>query len=587
MNTLLAALRKSARLRRADVAFGEWIARAFQGSVPEVALAASLAARAVADGHSALELARASTWLAALDGDGKPPALPQVEAWCEALSRSAAVHANGSTGDLRPLALDLQGRVYLRRYFEYEQQLARALAVRAQPLPEFGIPVAEPRALDIDPDQQRAINVARAHRFALVTGGPGTGKTHSVARMLTALAQVAHAQGERLRIALAAPTGKAAARLGESLRTQLAELDLPEAVAAQLPRDAKTVHGLLGISPWRPQPRFNRAVPLPLDVVVVDEVSMVDLPLMAKLVAAIPESARLILLGDPDQLSAVEAGNVLGALVEAANAGALGNCHVALTRSHRFGANSVLGGLATSIMHGDADAALQALEVAGEVALVDGARPTRLIDSAAEAYRPVIDASDPASALRAARRFRVLTALRHGASGCLALDRAIAQRLQRALGARADESWWRGRLVMVAANRPELGLFNGDTGVVWPELDGTLKVWFEAGHDAPRAFAPAVLPPHEGAFALTVHKAQGSEFDCVALVTGPDSAVLTRELLYTGVTRARSGFVLYSTPETLQRGIANRTFRMSGLADRLREAAGSSVLSAESLPAST
>ncbi|HKU78662.1 MAG TPA: ATP-binding domain-containing protein, partial [Rhodanobacteraceae bacterium] len=123
------------------------------------------------------------------------------------------------------------------------------------------------------------------------------------------------------------------------------------------------------------------------------------------------------------------------------------------------------------------------------------------------------------------------------------------------------------------------------TGVVWPEPDGTLKVWFETGHDAPRAFTPAVLPPHEGAFALTVHKAQGSEFDCVALVTGPDSAVLTRELLYTGVTRARSGFVLYSTPETLQRGIANRTFRMSGLADRLREAAGSSVLSAESLPA--
>jgi exodeoxyribonuclease V alpha subunit len=392
--------------------------------------------------------------------------------------------------------------------------------------------------------------------------------------MLTALAQVAQAQGEHLRIALAAPTGKAAARLGESLRTQLAELDLPEAIAAQVPRDAKTVHGLLGISPWRPQPRFDRATPLPFDVVVVDEVSMVDLPLMAKLVAAIPESARLILLGDPDQLSAVEAGSVLGALVEAANAGALGTCHVALTRSHRFGADSTLGALATSITHGDANAALKTLADAGGVALVDDARLAGLIDSAAEAYRPVIDAPDPASALRAARGFRVLTALRHGASGCLALDRAIARRLQRTLGARADESWWHGRLVLVTANRPELGLFNGDTGVVWPEADGTLKVWFEAGGGAPRAFAPGVLPPHEGTFALTVHKAQGSEFDRVALVTGPDSAVLTRELLYTGVTRPRSGIRLYSTPETLQRGIANRTFRMSGLADRLREAAG-------------
>jgi len=574
MNTMLAALRKSARLRRADVALGEWIARAFPGSTAEVALAGALAARAVADGHSALELARASAWLAALDGEGKPPALPHVEAWCEALSRSAAVHANGSAGDVRPLVLDGQGRLYLRRYFDYEQQLARALTARAQPLPEIRVAGTEPRAPDIDPDQQRAIDIARTHRFALVTGGPGTGKTHSVARMLSALAQAAHAQGERLRIALAAPTGKAAARLGESLRTQLAELDLPEPVAAQLPRDAKTVHGLLGISPWRPQPRFDRAAPLPLDVVVVDEVSMVDLPLMAKLVAAIPESARLILLGDPDQLSAVEAGSVLGALVEASDAGAIGNCHVALTRSHRFGAESALGALATSITRGDAETALRTLADAGEVALVEDARLARLIDNAAEAYRPVVDASDHGPALHAARGFRVLTALRHGASGCLALDRAIAERLQRTLGRRADETWWRGRLVLVTANRPELGLFNGDTGVVWPEADGSLKVWFETSDGAPRAFAPAVLPPHEGAFALTVHKAQGSEFGRVALVTGPDSAVLSRELLYTGVTRARHGVTLYSTPETLQRGIANRTFRMSGLADRLREAAG-------------
>ena len=574
MNTMLAALRKSARLRRADVALGEWIARAFPGSTAEVALAGALAARAVADGHSALELARASAWLAALDGEGKPPALPHVEAWCEALSRSAAVHANGRAGDLRPLVLDGQGRVYLRRYFDYEQQLARALTTRAQPLPGFRNPGTEPRAPDIDPDQQRAIDIARTHNFALVTGGPGTGKTHSVARMLSAVAQAAHAQGERLRIALAAPTGKAAARLGESLRKQLAELDLPEAVAAQLPRDAKTVHGLLGISPWRPQPRFDRAAPLPLDVVVVDEVSMVDLPLMAKLVAAIPESARLILLGDPDQLSAVEAGSVLGALVEAADAGVIGNCHVALTRSHRFGAESALGALATSITRGDAETALRTLADPGEVALVEDARRARLIDNAAEAYRPVVDASGPGSALHAARGFRVLTALRHGASGCLALDRAIAERLQRTLGRRADETWWRGRLVLVTANRPELGLFNGDTGVVWPETDGSLKVCFETSDGAPRAFAPAVLPPHEGAFALTVHKAQGSEFGRVALVTGPDSAVLSRELLYTGVTRARHGVALYSTPETLQRGIANRTFRMSGLADRLREAAG-------------
>jgi len=168
----------------------------------------------------------------------------------------------------------------------------------------------------------------------------------------------------------------------------------------------------------------------------------------------------------------------------------------------------------------------------------------------------------------------MLTALRHGPSGCLAFDRAIAQRLQRNAGARGDEHGWPGRLILVTANRPELGLFNGDTGVIWPDADGSPRAWFEAGGGTPRALPVAALPPHEGAFALTVHKAQGSEFERVALVTGPDSAVLTRELLYTGVTRARTAVTLYSSLDTLRAGIERRTLRMTGLADRLREAAG-------------
>ncbi|HLI17544.1 MAG TPA: exodeoxyribonuclease V subunit alpha [Rhodanobacteraceae bacterium] len=548
MSASLQALARDGWLRRVDAALGEWVARAFPASAAEVVLAAALAARAVGEGHSALQLDAAQGWLAGLDGRGEAPVLPDPRAWQAALRTSDAVHciSNHGTGEPispKPLVLDAQGRVYLARYFGYEQRLARNLIVHAC-----------------------------AQSLKLITGGPGTGKTHGVVRILATLAKDAHARGRALRIALAAPTGKAAARLSESVRSQLPQLALADTVAATIPREAFTLHRLLGLAPSGARPRFHRDAPLPFGIVVVDEVSMVDLPMMHALSEAVRQDAVLILLGDQDQLSAVEAGDVLGALVDAAREAPLRDCHVALTRSHRFGTDSALGELARAIARGDAEEALHACERSDDVALADNARAS-LVGAAADAFRPMLDASDPAAALRAARGFRVLTALRQGPSGCIALDRAIARRLQRALGVRADERWWRGRLVLITANRPELGLFNGDTGVVWPDAGNAMKVWFEGAEGVPRAFAPAALPPHEGAFALTVHKAQGSEFERVALVTGPESAVLSRELLYTGVTRARSGIVIHSTPDTLRAGIGRRTLRMSGLADRLREAA--------------
>lgn len=558
MSIDLRSLARAGWLRRVDAALGEWIARAFPDSPPEVALAAALAARAVDEGHSALRLDAAQAWLAGLDGRGEATVLPEPVAWRKALAASDALRdasnpdSNGFA-QAKPLVLDAQGRVYLARYFGYEQRLARNLVARA-----------------------------RAGRLKLVTGGPGTGKTHSVVRMLAELAGEAHTQTRALRIALAAPTGKAAARLAESVRAQLPELTLPDAVAAMIPRDACTLHRLLGLSPARAQAKFHRDAPLPFDVVVVDEVSMVDLPLMAKLADAARDDAMLILLGDPEQLSAVEAGDVLGALVDAAREPPLSRCHTHLTRSRRFDEHGALGRLANAVATGDADAALAALAGNDEVQLLAG--DGRPVEHALAAYLEILDAPDAGAALRAAKRFRVLTALRHGPAGNLALDRAIEQRLKRHAGVRADAPWWRGRLVLVTANRAELGLFNGDVGVAWPDTGNTMKVWFEGADGTPRAISPAALPPHEGAFALTVHKAQGSEFERVALVTGPDSAVLTRELLYTGVTRARSAIVLYSTPDVLHGGIARRTLRWNGLADRLREAAATPISIAESLP---
>lgn len=583
MSTALDTLARSGRLRRVDAALGDWIAREFSDAAHEVALAGALAARAVGDGHSALELARAQDWFSQLEGSGPPPNLPSPDAWQAALRAAPGVCRPGDADTIAPLTLDAQGRVYLSRYFEYERQLARKLATvvqRPDPSPSPHTGKADVRTArvgvgkeELASEQQRAIDVAMTHRFALITGCPGSGKTYSVAHMLAALARNGNARGASPRIALAAPTGKAAARLAESLRAQVARMQLPEATAAALPHDASTLHRLLGISPWHARPRHHREVPLPFDVVVVDEASMVDLPLMTRLADALAPDARLILLGDPDQLSAVEAGNVLPALVEAASAPPFAACHVALVRSHRFGTDSALGKLAHAIVGGDADAALANLR-AGEdgVSLIDDA--ASLVDSASSGYAPVFASRDPTAALAAARGYRVLTALRHGPRGCIAMDRTIGARLKRAHGLRADAEWWPGRLVLVTANRPELNLYNGDTGVVWPDADGiTMKTWFEGADGTPRALPVAALPPHEGAFALTVHKAQGSEFGHVALVAGPDSAALTRELLYTGVTRARTGITLYSDPETLRVGIGRRTLRMAGLADRLREAA--------------
>jgi exodeoxyribonuclease V alpha subunit len=425
----------------------------------------------------------------------------------------------------------------------------------------------------LDPEQRRAIDVALTRGFTLITGGPGSGKTFTVAYVLAALAVAAGATPPR--IALAAPTGKAAARLAESLHAQLARMALPAALISSLPREPATLHRLLGISPWRAQPRHHAGAPLPFDVVVVDEASMVDLPLMARLVDALAPRARLILLGDPDQLAAVEAGNVLAALVDACRDDPFAACHVALSGSHRFGARSAIGALARAIAADDAEAALAVPRTAGPaVQWVDGDARDALVEHAYDAFGPLLSAGDPAAALAAARGFRVLTALRHGPWGCLAINRAIEARLKRRHALHMDGEWWKGQLVLVVANRPELGIFNGDTGVVWPDADRRPQVWFEGADGALRAIPPAALPPHEGAFALTVHKAQGSEFDGIALVTGPDSAVLTRELLYTGVTRARSGLTLYADTDTLRAGIARRTLRMTGLADRLREAAG-------------
>ena len=554
--SLLADLLHGGWIRAVDHALAQSLRRARPDTPDAVLVAAALASRALADGHARLPLAHAAELLEPTEDGLAPPALPDHGEWRATLAASPWVHAIATDGGREPAPADRvlvleADAIALRRYRELEARLATALLARA--------------------------HAADTPRLQLLTGGPGTGKTTRVAGVLAAAALARDANDPPLRIALAAPTGKAAARLAEAVReaiaAQVADGSLPEALAATLPATATTVHRLLG---WQRDGtwRHGAAQPLAMDLVVVDEASMIDLPLMAALIEAVPAEATLVLVGDPDQLPSVEAGAVLAALCTAsAVPGAPLAAHREhLVRAHRQAADFDAPVLAAAVRAGDADAALDALR-GGRLRGVhwrrdgDRALAAAILAEVVPAYRALALAPDAAAALQAARGLRVLCALHEGAAGTIALNAAIGLALDpwhRGAG------WFQGRLLLVTANSPRQGLANGDVGVAWPDAQGEPRVWFE-GEDGPRAWLPAALPAHEPAWALTVHKAQGSEFERVWLALPERGArVLSRELLYTGITRARRQLHLWASETALRQAIDRPAERWSGLAVRLQ-----------------
>ena len=545
-------------------------------------------------------------------GAGEVPApwcFPPVAAWQSALLASG-VCANAGVG-LHAAAYEgalfvLDGtQLYLARYFAAECRLAAAIRARLAEPPmasfEAVVPLFRqlfPHAAKVMDWQALAATAALRSSLTFITGGPGTGKTTVAAKLLALLLQ----GDATLRIAVAAPTGRAAARLAEAIGAAAAREQLGPLVTQHLPATGSTLHRLLGYQPWADRFTHHAAHPLADDIIVVDEASMVDVLMMDALFAAVKPSARLIVLGDPDQLASVDTGFVLGDIARASRshgnevghsaslgaayatlsgadpsllpvspqATALHNAVIRLRTSYRFGAQPGIGALAMATQAGNAAAAVQVLH---DGALSDVAMhaPAR---SLVEQLGPVLPqlehylaSSTPAEALGALAQFRVLCALRDGEAGVTGLNQRIERWLQQR--GRTVAGWYDHRPVLITANDPATQLFNGDVGTTLA-VDGVPLVHFPLSGGGYRSLAPSRLPAHETAWAMTVHKSQGSEFDHVLLVLpDTDSRILTRELVYTGLTRARRAVTISGTDELLRLAISRSVARVSGLTARL------------------
>ena len=591
-------------LNHLDLYLANFLMAEAQQPSPALALAVALTSHATSEGHVCLDLnEHAGTELCS--NTESVLRTPAISEWRSALLESGVV---AKPGEWQPLVLDEQNRLYLHRYWDYEQRLARALIQRSRPVE---LPIDQRRLSEgLDdlfqaPDgqvtdwQKSAAATAVLRNLSVISGGPGTGKTSTVVRILALLRQ--QPGGEELRVALTAPTGMAAARLQQSIRDSKAGLMLTPRQLDTIPEQASTLHRLLGVRRQGTGFRHHRDHPLPLDVLILDEASMVDVALMTKLVDALPEQARLILLGDRDQLASVEAGAVLGDICSDCEApepsfaeklgqitnqqiqsvesplNVLSNSVVLLRHSYRFTAESAIGRLARAVNRGETVEAIELLRTGGaqnELDWLDG--QYRTVELAADHYAELfaqIEAGMSAQELFAKlQAFRLLCVLREGPFGVKQLNIAITRRLKEKGCIRENREWYPGRPVMLTRNDYQLNLYNGETGIVLPHPDqpGELSVAFRAADEGVRWVSPSRLPFCETVYALTVHKSQGSEFQQVLLhLPDRDTPVLCRELLYTAITRSKSRFRLAGPEALFRTALERRMKRSSGLADML------------------
>lgn len=623
MINILQMLNSKGAIRALDHQFALFIASLEQKNPQQMGFIAGLLSIELSRGHVCLDIKNLTlAGLPALTAQKRAELSQQLDSvdWPQLFAESTVV-SDGSTST--PLVFDGE-RLYLQRYWHYQQGLAERLINLALPagldsssmdnltqLLSKLFPETEQDNEEIN-WQKVAAAVALTRKLAVISGGPGTGKTTTVTKLLSALVQQGLDNQSVPEIKLVAPTGKAAARLTESIGNAVGRLDIPPEVREQIPTSASTIHRLLGALPDRAEFRHNQHNPLHLDILVVDEASMVDLPMMYKLISAMPDKARLILLGDKDQLASVEAGAVLGDicsfsrynysreqfnqlavltgyqnLPNSDSGNPITDSLCMLRKSFRFDEKSGIGQLAAKVNLGDKTAVRQVWK--------SGYSDISYLALSTESYQQLIaklaqeychylqelenpdsdDFNRARSALKAFSRCRLLCANREGTFGVSGINMRIEQALasQRKLPVRR-ELWYHGRPIMVTRNEHSLGLYNGDIGICMLTEDESgeqrLKVFFELADGSVREVLPGRVPEHETAFAMTIHKSQGSEFETTYILL-PDehSPVLTRELIYTGITRAKNKLVVCADEQVLMRAVASKTARLSGLQSAL------------------
>ncbi|MCC2615862.1 exodeoxyribonuclease V subunit alpha [Aestuariibacter halophilus] len=598
-------------LRAIDAAFGEFIQqRESHNQVQMGAIAALLSAR-LGEQDSCVSIERLCHWLS-------EPSLSEPTTVRRLLTNAACVAVVEplcTSPDDVAAPLVLEGdNLYLQRYWWYEWRLAIQLIDRARQTDPVDDGVGrlleqvfpEPVQQQVD-WQKMAVAVAARQRLSIITGGPGTGKTTTVTRLLAVLQGAARQQGIERVIRLVAPTGKAAARLGESVRSAIKHL--PPTLQTSIPQQCETLHRLLGTQYLRSDFKYGRFRPLHLDVLVVDEASMIDLPMMCKLFEALPPHAKVIMLGDREQLASVETGSVLSDICAAA----LGQeqqigyskqqCEaltsltgttlparseprsliddnlVVLQKSHRFSATSPIGQLSAAFRQGDTSAC-QALFAAHSDVLYWQHAPqpdeiVRRMMSHYQSYLGLIARGELSQAMRSWFKAQILCAQRRGPLGVDGINLRVEQQLVAEGLLTISGEHYLGRPVMVTENDPQLGVFNGDVAIIAPDPanPALMKAWFAQADGTLRGLLASRLPAHETVYAMTIHKSQGSEFDdvilCLPEERGSTARGLTRELLYTGLTRAKRTFSLFGSEAQLAVSLETRCTRSSALATRL------------------
>ncbi|CAN2041156.1 exodeoxyribonuclease V alpha subunit [Candidatus Magnetomoraceae bacterium gMMP-15] len=595
-----------------DIHFAKFISRISKPDSTELFMASALVSHWTSKGHICLNLASVAG--KSFDQIFKDKndinyinilreiRCPELSDWLNKLKSTNVV---GQPGEVTPMILDNNSRLYLYRYWDYEKKLADNLKERAEDfISDINFTVLQNGLKRLfpgadKPDWQKiAALCAVINRLCIISGGPGTGKTFIVLKIIELLLE--QADKKHFHIALAAPTGKAAARLQESLQNAQDNINISN-IKDLIPEKASTIHRLLGSIPNSPYFRFNEENQLPVDAVIVDEASMVDLPLMSKLVQAIPQKTRLILLGDKDQLASVEVGAVLGDICSneintfsnkfskivkqiigyninglcTSKTRSIQDCIILLKKNYRFLEDSGINAVSIAVNQGNANDALSCMKSSEDIKWSDlpdsNNLLNKLMNQVIQNFSHYLKTNNPEEAFEYFNEFRILCAVRKGPYGVKSINRIVEQILKKEGLLNPKSRWYKGQPIMITQNDYHLKLFNGDVGIILPDPDkNNLQAFFLRTDGKVKKFSPGRLPDHETVYAMTVHKSQGSEFNSVLMIL-PDrrSPVMTRELVYTGVTRAKKNVELWGNKNVFHETVSRCIKRTSGLRDAL------------------